>query len=130
MSKLTIFDYLNAITLKNDIDFSVEENRRAYAPFMINRFISMCDMYILLANEINKYDVPKNVHFEFYKNALPKRKQFFKYIKKSKDVDAETKEMIAKYFECGKRDAELYSTLLDEDVIETLKRKFDDGRTK
>jgi hypothetical protein len=97
---------------------------------MINRYISMCDFYLPLVNEINKYDIPKNVHYRYFLSSLPKRKQFFKYISKGKDVNKDDKEKIAKYFECGNREAEMYLEILSEDQVKTIVQKFDYGKTK
>ncbi|MFW6247424.1 MAG: hypothetical protein ACOC22_04625, partial [bacterium] len=83
---MKIWDYLKSLTSKEELDFNDDEVRKDYNPYIINRFVSMCDVYLPLANEINKYDIPKEVHYRFYYSTLPKRNQFFKYIKGSKDL--------------------------------------------
>jgi len=128
---LSLFDHLNNLTEnKTEYDPMNDVQTKSYEPYMINRYISMCDFYLPLVNEINKYDIPKNVHYRYFLSSLPKRKQFFKYISKGKDVNKDDKEKIAKYFECGNREAEMYLEILSEDQVKTIVRKFDYGKTK
>ncbi|HON83974.1 MAG TPA: hypothetical protein PLI22_07590 [Caldisericia bacterium] len=128
---LSLFDHLNNLTEnKTEYDPMNDVQTKSYEPYMINRYISMCDFYLPLVNEINKYDIPKNVHYRYFLSSLPKRKQFFKYISKGKDVNKDDKEKIAKYFECGNREAEMYLEILSEDQVKTIVQKFDYGKTK
>ena len=118
---MELFDYLKALTERNeDLDFDNEEIRKGYQPYMINRFVSMSEVYIPIVNEINKYELPKNVHFNYLFSILPKRKQFFKYIKKKKDLTIQEKKLIANYFEVGLKEAERYIQLLEESQIKEI----------
>lgn len=131
IESLSLFDHLNNLTEnKTEYDPMNDVQTKSYEPYMINRYISMCDFYLPLVNEINKYDIPKNVHYRYFLSSLPKRKQFFKYISKGKDVNKNDKEKIAKYFECGNREAEMYLEILSEDQVKTIVQKFDYGKTK
>lgn len=127
-----IFEYLNAVTYrKDDLDFNDDEIARGYDIYMMNRFISMCDLYLPLVNEMNKAkDISKETHFRFFLTALPKRKQFFQYLKKKKDLKKEHKEYIAKYFECGKRECEMYINTLTETQIEEIIKIYEHGVTR
>jgi hypothetical protein len=88
----------------------------------------MVEAYIPLVNEINRYDVPKNTHYNFFYSTLPKKKHFFKYIKKSKEIDLEDKKCIAKYFEIGLRETEEYIKILEPDQIQKIIDVFKFGR--
>lgn len=128
---MRIFDHLtNLTTEKKSFDPLNNEQNKSYTPYMINRFISMCELYLPIVNEINKYNISKKTHYEYYLSALPKRKQFFKYISKGKDVNKDKKELISKYFDCGTRDTELYLKILPEDKINEIVKKFDYGKTR
>lgn len=121
IKKFELFDYLKALTEKpEELDFENEEIRKGYQPFMINRFISMSEIFVQIVNEINKYDIPKNVHFNYFFSVLPKRRQFFNYIKKKKDLSETDKLIIANYFEVGMKEAEKYIQMLDEKQIEEI----------
>lgn len=118
---MELFDYLKALTERNeDLDFDNEEIRKGYQPYMINRFVSMSEVFIPVVNEINRYDLPKDTHYRYFFSILPKRRQFFKYIKKKKDLTVTEKKLIAKYFEVGLNEAEKYIQLLDEKQIKEI----------
>lgn len=126
---MELFDYLKALTDKNeDLDFDNEEIRKDYQPYMINRFVSMAEVFTQVVNEINRYDLPKSVHFRYLFSVLPKRKQFFHYIKKKKDLTQTEKLVIANYFEVGLKEAERYIQLLDEKQVEEILELFHYGK--
>jgi len=128
---MNIFDHLNNLSyLKNPPDFSNDEFKKSYNKFMINRWISMVDLFVPIVNEINKYDIPENVHYVYYQSIIPKRKYFFKYIKRSKDLTEKDKEYIARYFEVGKKEAETYINILDEEQIDEILNIYKYGKNK
>ena len=128
---MNIFDYLKSMTEnKDDLDFSNDEVSKGYQPYMINRYISMIDVFAEFVNEINKYDLPKDIHYNIYKSILPKRKLFFPYIKKSKDLDLEEKKYIAKYFEIGLKEAEEHIKILSEEQIHEILNIYVYGKNK
>ena len=118
---MNFFDHLNDLTIhKKEFDPTNDEQRKSYIPYMINRFVSMTDVYLPFVNEINQYpDLPKETHHRYFSKILPKRKHFFQYIKKKKDVSIEDKEKICEYFECSTREAERY---MDEMTIEQIRK--------
>ena len=121
MSKKTLFDHLNDLTInKIDFDSSNDEQVKSYSQYMINRFVSMTDIYLPIVNEINQYDLPKETHYNYYKNLLPKRKHYFKYIKKKKDINLEDKKLLCIYFECGLKEIENFINVLTEEQIEEI----------
>lgn len=128
---MKLFDYLKSMTEnKDDLDFSNDEISKGYQPYMINRYISMIDVFVEFVNELNKYDLPKDVHYKAYKSILPQRKLFFPYIKKSKDLNLEEKKYIAKYFEVGLKESEEYINILSEDEISEILNIYVYGRNK
>ena len=122
-TSMELFDYLNNIsTEKKELDFEDDEVNKNYLPYMINRWISTCDGYISLVNEINKYEVPKEIHHRFFMSTIPQRKQYWDYskIKKLKDIDEKDIELICKYFECSKKEANQYLDILTKDQIKEI----------
>lgn len=85
----TIFDHLSGLTDRkipweelSDID------RKSFAPYMINRWLSMNVNYIELVNEVQKYVIGQLTPEQTYKlyfDLLPKTKSFSKYIKSQKE---------------------------------------------
>lgn len=119
---MKLFDYLKAITSqKLELDFNDHEISKEYEPFIINRYVSMCELYIPIANAINRFTVPKAIHYRFYLNALPKRQVYLEYIKPDKNVDDDTAiDYIAMYFDCGMKEARHYKTILSKDQIKEI----------
>jgi len=118
---MELFDYLKAMTERNEeLDFDNPEVRSKYQPYMINRFVSMSEVFLPVVNEINGHQVPKDVHYRYMFSILPKRKQFFKYIKGKKDLSLQEKKILAKYFDIGLREAEEYIRLLEVDQIKEI----------
>lgn len=126
---MELFDYLNSMTeKKEELDFDNDEIKKGYQPYLINRFVSMPEVYVQVVNEINKYDIPKHVHYRYMNSFLPKRKQYFNYIKKKKDLSQDEKLLIANYFEVGMGDAERYINMLDEEQIKEILKIFKYGK--
>ena len=126
---MNIFDYLKNVTeIKEPLDFTEEEVNKGYDIRMMNRYISMCDMYVPYVNEINKFSniINKNAHYRYFFNILPKRKQFFSYIKKDKDFD-NIKKMIAIYFDIGMKEVDYYIKFLNEDDLQKVIDSFNYG---
>ena len=125
---LDLFEHLNNLTNnKVEYDTNNELQTKNYKQFTINRFVSMCDLYLPWVNEINCHKYPDKIHYQYYLSTLPKRKQFFKYISKEKDDTKESKETVARYFEVGFREAEQYLTILTKDQINEINKKFKGG---
>lgn len=121
MKKMSLFDHLNALTLtKDDFDLNNDEQSKSYNNFMINRFVSMAEMYIPIVNEINRYELPKDVHYNYYKAVMPKRKQYFKYMKQKVDVDEKTRELLCEYFKCACGELEHHLKILTKEQIKTI----------
>lgn len=127
---MTIFDHLKNICYdKKRLSDMDNEEKKSYNKYMINRYVSMANLFAPMVNEINKYDLPDFAHADFYIDCLPKRKQFFEYTKKKKDNDKEKKELISKYFQVGKKEAEQYLKILDKKIIDEIIKSFDYGKT-
>jgi hypothetical protein len=128
ITPLTLFDHLNNITYKKlDFDEHNTEFTTNYKPYIINRFISMCNIYLPIVSEINKYYLDNKVHYEYFKNIIPKRKHFFKYISKKKDVDDDLKQQIANHLKIGRKEVEDYVRILSEKEIKEIVKFFDHG---
>ncbi len=118
---MNLFDHLNNLCLnKKEMDPKNDEETKSYNQYIINRFISMNEIYLPLVNEINKYQVPKDTHQRFFISVLTKRKQWFSYIKKAKEFNIEEKKLIAKYFEIGLKEAEYYISFLEKDQLKEI----------
>lgn len=128
---MEIFDHLSNLTqFKKEVDFSNDEVKKSYVKYIINRWISMVEFFIPIVNQINKFDVPEEIHYRFYLNVLPKRKIFFNYIKKNKELNEKEKKYIAHYFEIGTKEADIYINILDNDQIQEILNTYKYGNNK
>jgi hypothetical protein len=124
---ITLFNWLDNITVgKQDWDSFEEIDRESFNPYIIHRFVSMYEPYVDLVNIVQKIPpAEKEKIYLLYKNMLPKKKIFFKYVKsncKSSNDDLVTK--LADYFSCSLGEAEEYSTLLDRSGVESILSKM------
>jgi len=126
---MKLFDYLKRMTSeKGDWDSKDETFGKGYDKYMINRFISMVELFVPLVNEVNKYpDMPKKAHYEYFLNLLPQNNIYFNYIKKPKEDMKEELQLIMRYYECSKKEAEEYIQLLDDKQIKNVVNKFKGG---
>ena len=110
-----IWGWLGEITLyKTPADCFTDESWECFNSYMIHRFISMNMGYIELANYVQTipYD-NKQQTYNIYKEMIPKKKTYSKYIKSSIKKPSNTLiEYIAKYYECGLGEAEMYISIL------------------
>ena len=56
---------------------------------MVNRFLSMNIHQLPLVNEIQKYNIPSDVHYLFFASTIPRGKQYNKYVKTAKETKYE-----------------------------------------
>tara|TARA_Y100000296_G_C5042382_1_gene190548 strand:- start:106 stop:531 length:426 start_codon:yes stop_codon:yes gene_type:complete len=120
-----IFDWLNEITLyKSPTEKFTEEDWENFNSYMVHRFISMNLYYVELAN-LAQILMPTNKQqiYNLYKELIPKRKVFLKYIKsKNKGKNKELVEKISKYFKVGKAEVNSYIDILGKENIISLLR--------
>jgi hypothetical protein len=133
--KFTIFDWLNEITLKKrDWSEFNEEEKNEFNPYLINRFLSMNKDYIELVNYIQNIPyTEKEKYYKIYKELIPKRKVWLKYIKSQvKDPNSELTGIISKHYEFSKREARMYLEYLRKDEIQDIleKRGIDEKQIK
>jgi len=126
---MTLFEILNAITNeKPELDFHNDEISSGYEPRVINRWISMCDMYIPMVNNINRHEIPKDVHYKYLSSVIPQRKQYFNYIKKEDKQITAVKRLICNYVECNMREVEDYLKRLSDDEVNDIIEAFSYGK--
>ena len=124
---ITLFNWLDNITVnKQDWDSFEETDRESFNPYIIHRFVSMYEPYVDLVNIAQKIPpADKEKIYLLYKNMLPKKKIFFKYVKSNcKSSNDELVAKLADYFSCSLGEAEEYSTLLDKTGVESILSKM------
>ena len=118
-----IFDWLNEITLyKTAAQEFTDKDWENFNSYMVHRFISMNVYYTEIAN-IAQSLMPNNKKeiYNFYKEMIPRRKTYFRYIKsKRKKLNKELVEKIASYFRVGEAEGSSYIDVMDKSNILSL----------
>jgi hypothetical protein len=118
-----IFEWLNEITVnKSPLDVISDESWDTWNSYMVHRYVSMNQDYVDIANLVQKIN-PQNKKqiYSIYKEMIPKRKMWLKYIKnEAKKEQKELEEYVAKYFDCSLGEAEHYIDILRGDGVREI----------
>ena len=122
----TIFDFIDGLTHKkkewsnwSDID------QKKFAPFIVNRWLSMRMELVELVNEFQTYTIgllrPQET-YRLYHEFLPATKGYAKYIKgKSEDkYEKGLIEQMAEHYQVSKSEATDYIDLMDKTQCERI----------
>tara|TARA_R110000823_G_C15733132_1_gene479991 strand:- start:23 stop:439 length:417 start_codon:yes stop_codon:yes gene_type:complete len=124
---MTVFNWLNEITVKKppSSQFS-QEDWDGWNSYMVHRFLSMNISYIDVVNAAQKFQpTDKKGIYNFYKDFLPKKKIWNKYIKnKNKKDSKELSKIIANYLELGINEANSYIPLLNKGEIDNILKRI------
>ena len=115
----SLFDHINAITQDKDPkywDKLEESDRKTWSTYMILRFLSMKPEWIELIADVQPYlqeAPPKAVYLSLI-GLIPKTRAFLKYMKPASADKYEdwVIEMVGKYYEVSKLEAEDYVHIL------------------
>ena len=115
-----IFDWLQHITLyKTPASEFTDNDWENFNSYMVHRFISMSPYYVEVADYAQSMlPTMKKQIYNFYREMIPKRKVWLQYIKsKTKTINKDLVEDIAKYYEVGIVDATSYVTVMTKEEI-------------
>jgi hypothetical protein len=119
----TVWKWLDEIVyFKTPIENISEESWDNWNSYTVNRSISMNQNFIELVNFVQTvpYDNKQQIYL-IYKEMIPKRKMFFKWIKSNtKKKPTTLVEYVEKYFECGLGEAEEYIDILREHGVRSV----------
>ena len=118
-----IFDWLQHITLyKTPASEFTDNDWENFNSYMVHRFISMSPYYVEVADYAQSMlPTMKKEIYNFYREMIPKRKVWLQYIKsKTKTVNKNLIEDIAKYYEVGVADATSYITVMTKEKISII----------
>ena len=124
---MTVFNWLNEVTIKKSpsSQFS-QEDWDGWNSYMVHRFLSMNISYIDVVNAAQKFQPTDKIGiYNFYKDFLPKKKVWNKYIKnKNKKDSKELLKIIANYLELGINEANSYIPLLNKGEIDNILKRI------
>lgn len=126
--KVGPFDYIKSITHTKEDLMVLEENEKAYSPFLTNRGLSYHQDTVLLANEMNRSGhLDHRMQYDFLRTAIRPRKRFSKWYKKT--VPAKN-EVIKEYYGYNDNKAEAVADLISDDDIKHMKSVLSKGGKK
>jgi len=122
-----IFGWLDEITLKKSHPDSFSETEwDKWNSYMVHRYMSMNLGYIDIVNYVQKVS-PQNKKqiYTIYKEMIPKRKLWLKYIKnQNKNNYQELEDHISEYYKCSKSEANSYVDILQESGVKDILHKM------
>ena len=123
MKTKNIFCWLNEITLhKSPSEEFTDKDWDNFNSYMVHRFINMNLYYTELA-DLAQSLMPNNKKeiYNFYKEMIPKRKSYFKYIKsKNKQPNKELVEKLTSYFKIGSSEVSTYIDILNKKELTNI----------
>lgn len=122
------FDYVNSINMTKK-DVMVDDiAEKSYNSFMVNRSLSYFYDTVLLANEMNRYNhIDNRLQFDFLLNTVHKKKRFSKWIKPN---EIDSLDAVKTYFGYSYEKAKSALAVLDNETIEQIKYKVNQGGRK
>jgi len=119
MNKIkNIFDWIKEITYEKSPPSSfTEDDWGKFSPFLIHRFMSMFPDYIELVDYIQKHQNTPQQIYTIYRELIPKKKAFSKYIGAKSSTPSDLTKNISEYYECSIRDAKDYIELLNKEQL-------------
>jgi len=120
---MTPWDFIKHLTVnKTPWKSYTEDEKNDFNSYMIHKVLSMDENYIELANIVQKMPpTSKEQIYNVYLNILPKKSLYSKYIKSTtKSYSSELLTQIAYYFQCSKKEASEYITILSKSDIENI----------
>lgn len=120
------FEYVNSIT-SNKKDIMVDDaEEKAYAPFIVNRSLSMFPDTIYHANLMNHYgsSLDKRLQYDYLRSAIASKKRYSKWLKRKTDEDLDL--IMAKYkYSASKAKAVL--SILSKEQLAIIKKSLEKG---
>tara|TARA_R110001592_G_scaffold65051_4_gene199836 strand:+ start:3259 stop:3675 length:417 start_codon:yes stop_codon:yes gene_type:complete len=120
---MTVFNWLNEITVKKSpTSYFSQKDWDDWNSYMVHRFLSMNISYIDIVNIAQKFHpTDKKGIYNFYKEYLPKKKIWNKYIKNQNKKDIkDLSKIIADYLKIGFNEAGSYIPLLGKNEIKEI----------
>jgi len=126
-----LFDYIKRLTNKELIDETQDVFEKDYSPYMINRFFACDRKLLMLAKEMNRAGITKQMHFDFMDTIVPKSNKFIKYNLKKTKADKDIK-YICDFYQVNIEIAKSYYKILkrNKDEMKQIRDYYEKRGTK
>lgn len=126
---MTPFDFINAILVsKKDLLKDDDQAAKEYAPFIVNRGLSLHLDCVLYANEMNlRPFIDKDQQFQFLLNTIrPMKRKFQPWQKASAEKDLDC---VKEFYGYSNQKAREALRILNDEQLAEIRRKIDKGGT-
>jgi len=126
---LKLTDYLSAINYTKEHIMSVDEQaEKDYVPFVVNRCLSYFIDTIIHANQMNQFPLlDKKIQFDYYVNAVRKRKRFSKWLKNENEQNFD---IVKEYYGYSNSKVKEVLSLLSDSNIREMQEYLSGGGIK
>lgn len=124
---VSIFDILNLMeSTKPSWDELTDEQKKAYSPFMINRFVSSKKQYLPILAKVATLKLTPEQHYTLINSLLSPQKHYFDYkaYKTTKMYTDEQLYALRQEFKIGNKDAKRYAEFLSEVELRELTARW------
>ena len=124
---MQLFDTFKIVTKDQTAYYKLDDEfRKAYAPFMVNRFCSSVASYVIPIACIDRYRISDEAHYTYLTSFIPKKDHYLNYkaYKKSKTGFEEAIPLVCKYFEIGPREAKEYIELMSDSELDEIVKLY------
>lgn len=127
--KIELGDWLDSINHnKKDLIKDDPDLISGYTPYVINRLMSAHLDTILYANEMNRYyTLDKDLQYQFYRNAIIKKKRFSDWKRKKEISDLDN---VKKYYGYNTDRAREALRILSREQLDYIEKKLNVGGPK
>jgi hypothetical protein len=122
-----LFDHFRQITFDKKSNYwqsLSEEEQKQYSIYMINRLLSMNIDYIELVDDIQYYNLTPEMSERFYRDVLPKKKIWNKYLKPKQNNTSKDIAIVAEHYQISMREASSYIAHMSESDIKNIKSLY------
>ena len=103
---MTPFEWIKQITVeKREWNSFTEDEQSGFNSFIINKTLSFNKEYIQIVEIAMMYPMPPDKLYDFYKDTIPKKSIWNKWIKSQEVFNEEELKFISEYFECSQRES-------------------------
>jgi hypothetical protein len=124
---MNVFELANSLlTDKRDWEKLSEQDKKAFNPFMVIKFMGMNkDLCVLMNSLQDIISLDSKTVYNIIKENTPKEKKYLAYINKTgKKDNEELISYIAKFYECSLREAKDYISLLGKEDLKEILLNF------
>lgn len=120
------FDYVASINSSKKNIMLNDADEKTYAPFIINRSLSMFPDTLFHSNIMNRYGgvLDKRLQYDYLRNAVSAKKRYAKWLKRKQDEDLE---YIMEFYKYSATKAKAVLAILTKEQLSEIKKSLEKG---